>query len=78
MIKTLEIDGKEMTAVILENVWQEEIGRYRESLLNVIESSLSNEGCLTNGFPSGGEICDCITLVRALEQKPVLEKGGRQ
>ena len=76
MIKTLEIDGKEMTVIVLGESWQNDAERYRQSLINVISSSLSNEDSLLNGFPSGGEICDCITLARALEQKPVLEKGG--
>lgn len=76
MIKTMEIDGKKMTAVILGESWKHDTERYRESLLTVLESSVLNEDGLTNGFPSGGELCDCITLARALEQKPVLEKGG--
>ena len=76
MIKTFEENGQTMVAVVLGDAWSNDPERYRNSLLNVLNASIVNEQALENGFPSGSELSDCIRLARALEQKPVVQKGG--
>ncbi len=72
MIKELEIDGQKMTAVVLGDSWSNDPEQYRNSLLDVIENSALSQ----DGMTDGPALVDCIRLARALEQKPVLQKGG--
>jgi len=51
----------------------EDCSRYRKSLLGVIQAAVLNEENLSNGFPSGGAISDCLDIVACLEGK-----GGDQ
>ena len=76
MIRRIMIDGQEMTAVVLGDSWSNDPEQYRNSLLEVVETAIMNKEMVENGIIKGECLYDCIRLARAMEQKPVLEKGG--
>ena len=67
MVKNIEIDGKQMTAIILDDSFIQDTEEYRKSLLNVLDCAVLNTDALTNGFPSGGDISNCLSLARSME-----------
>lgn len=81
MIRIFEEGGKEMVAVVLGDTFNYNPERYRDSLLNVINAAMLNDG-LYDGSPQGDELSDCLQLARAMEQTPpqwdtlAHEKGG--
>lgn len=75
MIRTVNIDGKEMTAVILGDKWSSNPEDIRKALYKVLEMAVLNEELMRCSGITGVELYDYIRLIRAFETAPN-EKGG--
>lgn len=74
MIRTVNIDGKEMTAVILGDTWSTDINEYRHALFEVLEAAFLNEKTLENGILSNEDLFVYTRIIRAF----LTEKGGEK
>lgn len=45
----------------------EDCAHYRKSLLNVMQAAVQNDQNLIDGWPSGNEISDCMSILLCLE-----------
>lgn len=74
MIKTINIDGKEMTAIILGEEWKIDINDYRKAILNMFEMA-----CLFKEFDLSieqGQMWTILQFIRALGFPEDKQKGG--
>lgn len=74
MIKTINIDGKEMTAIILGEEWTIDINDYRKAILSMFEMA-----CLFNEFDQSieqGQMWTILQFIQALGLPENKEKGG--
>jgi len=67
MIREIELGGKKILAVILDDFTANDLELCRESLLDVTEAAMQNTEILQNGHPGVCQFSDCIRLARALE-----------
>lgn len=67
MIKQIDLGGKIVTAVILDNDIDFNPEMYRDSILSVCKAALENQEALDNRSLTGTEVSDCLKLASALE-----------
>lgn len=76
MIRTVNIDGKEMTAVILGDDWSVDISEYLNALFEMMEAAMLNPETTRCGFFNGSELFTYTRLIRAFYEEPI-KKGGK-
>lgn len=78
MIKTIEIEGKKMLAVVLGDKWSEDADEYRKALFEVLEAAVMNDEAMKNSWFEGGTLFTYIRLIRAfMGEEHQEQKGGK-
>ncbi len=78
MIKTIDIEGKKMLAVVLGDKWGEDAEEYRKALFEVLEAAVMNDEAMENSWFGGATLCTYIRLIRAfMGEEQQEQKGGK-
>lgn len=70
MVRTIEIDGEKMVAVVLGDTFrvsEETLEDYRKALFDVLEAALLNPEAFKGCWFEGNELYSYLQIVRALQ-----------